>query len=157
MNAEKRCSKVRYRDLSGKQKEIYNFQKISALMADYGFNCIKFDDDWLGADFIAYHPATAKTLKIQLKSRSTISKKYLDKDLWITFPTNEEKDELSIGVDKRKWCLIPHDKLFCIAGEVTNWLKTEAFKKKGEYSSHKIPKAILAEVADYVLLPSVSR
>ena len=39
--------------LNGKQKEIYNFQKSAALLADYGFNCIKLTDDWQGADCLA--------------------------------------------------------------------------------------------------------
>ena len=43
--------KVRYEELSGKQKEIFNFQKVAAQLADYGFNCIRLDDDWQGADF----------------------------------------------------------------------------------------------------------
>ena len=41
--------------LNGRQKEIYNFQKSAALLADYGFNCIKLTDDWKGADFLAHH------------------------------------------------------------------------------------------------------
>ena len=38
-------------ELNGRQKEIYNFQKSAALLADYGFNCIKLADDWNGADW----------------------------------------------------------------------------------------------------------
>jgi hypothetical protein len=29
---------IRYGDLKGEQKEIYNFQKVASLLADYGFN-----------------------------------------------------------------------------------------------------------------------
>ena len=46
---------IRYRELTAKQQEVYNFQKVASLLADYGFNCIKLDDDWQGADFLAYH------------------------------------------------------------------------------------------------------
>jgi hypothetical protein len=59
---------IRYETLNARQKEIFNFQKLSATLADYGFNCIKLADDWGGADFIAYHVITTTTLKIQLKS-----------------------------------------------------------------------------------------
>ena len=62
--------------LNPKQKEIYNFQKIAAALADYGFNCIKLQDDWLGADFLAYHKDGSQTLRVQLKGRVTIDKKY---------------------------------------------------------------------------------
>ena len=67
---------IEYSELNSKQKEIYNFQKIAAKLADYGFNCIKLGDDWLGADFLAYHKDGKDTLKVQLKGRLTIDKKY---------------------------------------------------------------------------------
>ena len=44
---------IGYNELNAKQKEIYNFQKVAAILADYGFNCIKLTDDWQGADFLA--------------------------------------------------------------------------------------------------------
>ena len=43
--------RIDYAELNAKQKEIYNFQKVAALLADFGFNCIKLADDWQGADF----------------------------------------------------------------------------------------------------------
>ena len=33
-------SKINYKDLNAKAKEMYNFQKISAVLADYGFTKI---------------------------------------------------------------------------------------------------------------------
>ena len=60
-------NKIIYSELSPKQKEIYNFQKISAYLADYGFNCIKLSDDWNGADFLAYH--LNSIFKLQKKSK----------------------------------------------------------------------------------------
>ena len=62
-----KLEKVQYEDLNSKQKEIYNFQKVAAILADYGFNCIKLADDWQGADFLAYHKDGGQTLKVQLK------------------------------------------------------------------------------------------
>ena len=55
-----KLQRINYDDLNAKQKEIYNFQKVTALkvaalLADCGFNCIKLSDDWQGADFLAYH------------------------------------------------------------------------------------------------------
>ena len=47
--------RIKYSDLNARQKEVYNFQKVSALLADYGFNCLKPSEDWQGADFLAYH------------------------------------------------------------------------------------------------------
>lgn len=50
-----KLKKIDYCELNPKQKEIYNFQKLAGILADYGFNCIKLSDDWNGADFLAYH------------------------------------------------------------------------------------------------------
>lgn len=46
---------INYKQLNSRQKERYNFQKIAALLADYGYACIKLDDDWQSADFLAQH------------------------------------------------------------------------------------------------------
>lgn len=32
--------KITYADLNARQKETFNFQKVSAVLADYGFACI---------------------------------------------------------------------------------------------------------------------
>jgi hypothetical protein len=39
---------IQYAALNSRQREIFNFQKIAAILADYGFNCIKLADDWQG-------------------------------------------------------------------------------------------------------------
>lgn len=71
--------------LNVKHKKIYNFQQTAAILADYGFNCIKLVDDWNGADFLALHIPTGKILKVQLKGRVTINEKYMGKDIWMNF------------------------------------------------------------------------
>ena len=106
--------------LNGKQKEIYNFQKSAALLADYGFNCIKLTDDWEGADFLAHYFDGKTTLRVQLKARLTIDRKHLGQDLWMNFP--------SAGT-----CyLVPHDKLVEFVEEATNWLNTTSWTVTGE-------------------------
>lgn len=72
--------KIAYESLNARQKESYNFQKVSAALADYGFITIKLSDDWHGADFIAQH-LSGETLKVQLKGRLSFYKKYQGKDL----------------------------------------------------------------------------
>ena len=111
--------KIRYRGLNDKQKEIFNFQKLAARLADYGFNCIKLADDWQGADFLAYHKDGKETLKVQLKSRIGIDKKYVGRSLFLAFPVNDD------------WYLIEHDKLVALVGKNTNWLRTASWKKGG--------------------------
>ena len=130
--------RVNYRDLNGKQKEIYNFQKVAARLADYGFNCIKLDDDWMGADFLAYHKDGVQTLRVQLKGRLTISKKYTGKELYLCFRHRGD------------WYLVPHDILVDIAGSTTNWLNTPSWEK-GQYSSANPSRKTLEALANYRL------
>ena len=44
-----KSSRVAYESLNAKQKDIFDFQRSAAMLADYGFNSIKLANDWLGA------------------------------------------------------------------------------------------------------------
>ena len=55
MNKETSFKKILYSKLNARQQENYNYQKASAILADYGFNTLRLSDDWQGADFIAIH------------------------------------------------------------------------------------------------------
>jgi hypothetical protein len=46
MNLEK----IDYNALNAKAKEMYNFQKVLAKLADYGFTTMWLNNDWQGAD-----------------------------------------------------------------------------------------------------------
>lgn len=91
--------KINYNDLNLKAKEMYNFQKVSAVLADYGFTCMWLNNDWEGADFIAVHYDGFTTLKVQLKARMWFDKKYLNKDIYMCFREDDET------------YLYPHDEL----------------------------------------------
>lgn len=134
-----RLVKIKYARLNAKQKENYNFQKVAALMADYGFNCMRLSDDWLGADFLAYHVSGKETLKVQLKSRLMISKKYQRKGIHIVFP------------DNGRWYLIQHDHLIKVIGKTTNWLKTNSWRKKHGYSTSHPNSSLLKALEPYAL------
>src|ERR1700674_2963179 len=132
---------IRYEALNARQKELFNFQKVAATLADYGFNCIKLADDWQGADFLAYHVKESRTLKIQLKSRITIQKKYLGKDIWMAFP------------HKGFWYLIEHDQLVTKVGEHTDWQQSDSWQTAGGYSSVSVNPELLNSLADNKLGP----
>ena len=134
-----RLKRITYDELNAKQREIYNFQKVAALLADYGFNCIKLADDWQGADFLAYHKDGASTLKVQLKSRATISKKYQGKNLYLAFPT------------AGRWYLVPHDELVNIAAGTTSWLGSGSWTDRGLYSSAYPSRRMLERLAQHAL------
>lgn len=91
--------KINYNDLNLKAKEIYNFQKVSAKLADYGFTTMWLNNDWKGADFIAIHIDGNTTLKVQLKARLYFDEKYANKDIYICFREDNET------------YLYPHDEL----------------------------------------------
>ncbi|MDG5749158.1 hypothetical protein P8Q88_13335 [Qipengyuania sp. XHP0207] len=78
-------TRITYADLNSRQQENYNFQKVAAELADYGFNCLRLSDDWQGADFIACHIDGETFIKVQLKGRLCIDKKYLGKGIHIAF------------------------------------------------------------------------
>ena len=88
---------VDYKSLNSRQQENYNFQKVSGVLAEFGFTTMRLSDDWQGADFIANHIGGQQFLKVQLKGRLTLDKKYQEKDIWICFPY------------KDIWYLYPHD------------------------------------------------
>ncbi|MDH4188385.1 MAG: hypothetical protein OEV08_15455 [Nitrospira sp.] len=67
-----KLKKIAYSKLNSRQKEIFNFQKVAGLLADYSFHCMKLADDWQDADFLAYHKNGSHTLPVQLESRLKI-------------------------------------------------------------------------------------
>lgn len=114
--------RIAYESLNARQKESYNFQKVSAVLADFGFATIKLNDDWQGADFIAQH-LSGDTLKVQLKGRLTFQKKYQGKDLWLCFRDGED------------WYFYPHDFLLEQVLAQSNVENTESWNKDdGGYS-----------------------
>lgn len=119
MKTSLKLQHVNVHELKPRQKEIYNFQKIASVLADYGFNCIKLTDDWESADFLAYHKDGKQTLKVQLKSDMSIHTKYMKKDLYVVFPIDTI------------WYLILHDELVKIVGKVTNALHSKSWIEKG--------------------------
>lgn len=92
-------TKIKYNELKARQQENFNFQKVAARLADYGYNCLRLSDDWHGADFIACHIDGNRFLKVQLKGRLEIDKKYCGKDIYIAFRYNE------------LWYVYPHDEV----------------------------------------------
>ena len=118
--------KIEYCNLNARQKENYNFQKISALLADYGFATIRLSDDWNGADFLALHIDGVTTLKVQLKPRLTFGKKYVGKDLWICFPSSDH------------WYLYPHDKLLEKVLKETTLGESQSWIEAGLYSFNRL-------------------
>jgi len=77
--------RVDYRSLKGRQQKNYNFQKVSGVLADFGYSTVRLTDDWDGADFVAQHADGKTLLRVQLKPRLFFKKKYMGKGLWMCF------------------------------------------------------------------------
>jgi hypothetical protein len=131
--------KFDYRKLNGRQKESYNFQKISGILADYGFTTIRLSDDWNGADFIAQHADGKTVLRVQLKARLHVHKKYMGKDLCLSFPAGGG------------WYLGLHDEIVGCLLESTGIGKTESWCEAGGYGYRTPPKQVLRILERFLL------
>ena len=136
-------TRIAFSKLNNKQKEAYAYQKVSAMLADYGFVCTWLIADWRGADFIAVD-GHGTVLKVQLKSGGyEINKKFCEyKDLWMLFPNGDD------------WYLVKHHDLVEMAGETTNQLKTKAWKENGKFTvasrkRHRIPSQLEEALRNY--------
>jgi hypothetical protein len=132
-----RCQYVR---LNPRQKENHNFQKISAVLASYGFSTIRLSDDWKGADFLALHADGHLVLRVQLKPRLFFKKEYRKKNLWMCFPEDNGA------------YLFPHDRVLAKLlkqGRIIN--RTDSWDSRGTYSIKYVPPWMKPLLARYYL------
>jgi len=116
-------TKVNYKDLNARQKENYNYHKVASALADYGFNSMRLNDDWQGADFISVNGD--EMVKFQLKGRFTIDKKYIGKEIYIAF------------IEDQKVKIYNHDEAVSIIPD--NIRDSDSWSKYGGYSWGKTP------------------
>lgn len=126
MKFDQKYLRVDYSDLNSKQKENHNFHKVASVLADFGFNSMRLNDDWQGADFIAIHVSQDEMVKVQLKGRFSIDKKYIGKNLYIAFIENE------------KVKIYYHDKAIEILPE--NIVNSKSWKETGRYTWIQTPR-----------------
>ena len=129
-------NKIYYNDLNAKAKEMYNFQKFSSILADYGYTTMWLNNDWEGADFIAVHIDGETTLKVQLKGRFSFMKKYIGKNILIAF------------IEDSNYYIYPHDKLL----EQLNFTQTDkTWLDYGKWSCPKLTKKYKSILEEYKL------
>ena len=131
--------RIKYEELNSRQKENFNFQKVASELADFGYNCMWLNDDWQGADFIACHIDGNTYIKIQLKGRLTINKKYNGKDIYVAFNQST------------KWYIYPHDQLQKELLNLGLMSGSKSWNEDGAYSWPNIPKNIAAHMEQYAL------
>jgi hypothetical protein len=129
-----------YSKLNPRQKENYNFQKVSWILANFGFSTIRLSDDWNGADFLAIHVDGRPVLRVQLKSRFYLSAKYERQNLWLCFP-----DDLGAY-------LLPYDAFFKkVAKKNPEIFQSKSWRKKNLYHRKPLSKELRVLLRPYLL------
>jgi hypothetical protein len=131
-----KLQKINYSDLNARAKEMYNFQKAAAKLADYGFTCMWLNNDWQGADFIAVHADGETEIKVQLKGRLSFAKKYIGKHIYICFITNDNI------------YLYPHDEVLQLVEER---ISDKTWLSKGTWSSPSLTQQNKELLSQYML------
>ena len=132
----RRWQRVDVAQLKSREKESYNYQKLVAMLADYVFHCMWLTSDWNGPDFLAVHRDGA-VLRVQLKGRLALSKKYCGQDLLMAFPV------------EKQWYMVPHVRLVEIVGRATPALGGRACVEGTVVSWGKPPRRLVAELQEY--------
>ncbi|HVC46576.1 MAG TPA: hypothetical protein VND90_04970 [Terracidiphilus sp.] len=112
---------------------------ISAILAVYGFATIRLASDWQGADFIAQHVDGKTFLKVQLKGALTFAKKYLGKDIYISF------------CDGEFWYLFPHDEILERVKKEEGIIEGTRSWQNGEYAFATVGRKIKKILEPYRL------
>lgn len=133
--------RIRYKDLNARQQENYNYQKLSAALADYGFVTMQLSSDWQGADLIAQHIDGDTFLKVQLKGRLTFCEKYIGKGLHIAFPRRDD------------WYLYPHDELLEKVHKINGLKDTLSWTESGVFSFPSLTKRVFKLLNQYQIEP----
>ena len=134
-----KLERIHYADLNARQQEAYNFQKVSSVLADFGFLTIRLSDDWEGADFIAQHIGGEQFLKVQLKGRCFVAKRYTGKSLYMCFQNDGT------------WYLVPHDALLTWLDENTTVTQSSSWIDQGNYHFPSLSANLKAFLESYRL------
>ena len=122
---------------SGAQIEFVNRSRLIARLFELGYEVFVPVID-TGVDLVAYRPADKAVKLVQLKTRWTIDRKYLDRDIWIAFPAEEYGD----------WFVAPHDALVAL-GEQRGYCKTASWTDRGLYHLAPLPPALAEAMAQW--------
>jgi len=120
-------------------REVVNRNTVVSLALSQGFNAFLPVYDG-GIDFILQHEVDGRLHKVQLKSRWTIDRKYVGRDIWIAFPIFGD------------WYLVPHDEMVALA-EASGATRTASWVDGGIYNMPRPSRAVIAASAKYRLAP----
>lgn len=119
-------------------EEIIQRNELTTLLLRQGYNVFLPVYDH-GIDLIAHREPGDDLKLIQQKSRWTIARKYVGRNIWIAFR------------DRGEWFLAPHDELVSM-GEAAGFTITESFTgKTGSYHRREMSRDLRKRCAKYRL------
>lgn len=129
--------------IDGRMIEMANRHELISMALKMGFNAFQPIIDQ-GIDFILHREGDQKLIKVQLKSRFRLDKKYEGRDLWMAFPSGDQ------------WYLIPCDTLLSYADECligTRSKKREIYSWRNRLNHHsaEIPKTMRPKMEEFKL------
>ncbi len=113
---------IDFEKLTNTHKRQYNYLKVSAALASYGFFSQELLPNNEPADFIAHHHSGTSQLSVLLKSRLTLA-------------SHLEHQNLSIAFYERGyWYVYPHDDVMDFACQTSSITNTTSWQQKGMYT-----------------------
>jgi hypothetical protein len=119
-------------------REVINRNTVASLALAQGFNVFLPVYDG-GVDFILHRESDGLLRKVQLKSRWTIDRKYIGREIWIAFPIADD------------WYLVPHDKM--VETAEPGVIASVSWTKDGSYSRPKTSAALIARCEPFRFAP----
>lgn len=114
--------------------------KIIPIFLDDGF--IPFVPEFdTGIDLIIYRERDDLLIKVQLKSRWSIDRKYIGRGFAMAFPAETDSD----------WYLVPHDEMVGFARNSTSYLASASWREQGIYHRRAMSRAMLQHFDGYRL------
>src|SRR5690606_29747643 len=102
---------------------MYNFQKVAAILADYGFTCMWLNNDWQGADVTGVHADGVTDSKVQLEGRLDFAKQDVSEEIY------------GCSIDGSDADVYAHDKLVAI---VEPKIADKGWQEKGTWSTSRL-------------------
>lgn len=116
-------------------REVINRNALVSVALAKGYNAFLPVYDG-GVDFILYRESDGEVLKVQLKGRWMIDKKYIGRDIWIAFHLSG------------RWYIAPHDTMVSI-GDKAGFTATKSWIDAGAYSCPKLSKDMIEAMTAY--------
>ncbi|MBW4706485.1 hypothetical protein KX928_01680 [Roseobacter sp. YSTF-M11] len=118
--------------------EIIHRNEVTTLLLRKGYNIYLPMVDH-GIDFIIHHDSDGDLKMVQQKSRWTIHKKYIGRDIWIAFRSHEN------------WYLIEHDRMIDLCARSGTQLDSTSWRERGSYSRAHLSREQVQVYRDYLI------